>query len=257
MAPRMSPVSHWISPSCQISHTRLVSVKLSQRGVWKLLDIRAFVGHGHCFMFLLGPWSCSMAAGFPAMGKFPKDWVFYRLEHSYQKRWFRGTRHCRKPPCHVFFWTKALRPVKLDVPWNNKYSHGWGSHLRADIFRDGIWMGSINGYQTTIPSEQCDRKTPWWLMTSWGIILPNMGIMRIQSGNPELNQPGFNGMIGGFWTLLIWVWHLPAAKTAGGSRKQKMDYPPPSWQLDPAKLVGLGSLVMVSFHHSNWAILRV
>ena len=61
---------------------------------------------------------------------------------------------------------------------------------------------------------------PCWLMISWGIILASiLGIIIIQErGIPKKNQPGFNGMIEGFWTLLIcflfvWIprmvrWHL-------------------------------------------------
>ena len=53
-------------------------------------------------------------------------------------------------------------------------------------------------------SEQWLRSTPVWVMISWGFYYTEYigDYNNPRTGNPELNQPGFNGIRKGVWTLL-------------------------------------------------------
>ena len=76
------------------------------------------------------------------------------------------------------------------------------SAVQAEIYM-GRGAGASRGFFRE--SDQVSRREQWqlnpgWLMISWGILLPFIywGFFdNPRTGNPELNQPGFNGMIEG------------------------------------------------------------
>ena len=74
------------------------------------------------------------------------------------------------------------------------------SAVQAEIYM-GRGAGASRGFFRE--SDQVSRREQWllnpgWLMISWGILLPFIywGFFdNPRTGNPELNQPGFNGMM--------------------------------------------------------------